>query len=58
MEGLLRDGRYGSKRRHEMANWNRSFVRVTAASAQADLIGRASIIDGDTLEIHGARIRL
>jgi hypothetical protein len=31
---------------------------VTAASAQADLIGRASIIDGDTLEIHGARIRL
>jgi endonuclease YncB( thermonuclease family) len=30
----------------------------TAASAQTDLIGRASIIDGDTLEIHGARIRL
>jgi endonuclease YncB( thermonuclease family) len=24
----------------------------------ADLIGRASIIDGDTIEIHGQRIRL
>jgi endonuclease YncB( thermonuclease family) len=24
----------------------------------ADLIGQASIIDGDTLEIHGTRIRL
>ncbi|GLH82430.1 hypothetical protein SSBR45G_73390 [Bradyrhizobium sp. SSBR45G] len=24
----------------------------------ADLIGRASIVDGDTLDIHGARIRL
>jgi endonuclease YncB( thermonuclease family) len=24
----------------------------------ADLTGRASVIDGDTLEIHGQRIRL
>ena len=30
---------------------------TTAASA-ADLTGRASIIDGDTIEIHGQRIRL
>lgn len=29
---------------------------VTASSA--DLIGQASVNDGDTLEIHGARIRL
>jgi len=29
----------------------------TAASA-ADLTGRASVIDGDTIEIHGQRIRL
>lgn len=29
-----------------------------ATSARADLIGRASVIDGDTLEIHGQRIRL
>lgn len=31
---------------------------ISATSAQADLIGRASVIDGDTLEIHGQRIRL
>ena len=28
------------------------------AAAAADLTGRASVIDGDTLEIHGQRIRL
>ena len=28
------------------------------AASAADLIGRASVIDGDTLEIHGQRIRL
>src|SRR5271168_429931 len=28
------------------------------ATAAEDLTGRASIIDGDTLEIHGTRIRL
>lgn len=27
-------------------------------SIAADLTGRASVIDGDTLEIHGDRIRL
>jgi len=30
----------------------------TVAALSADLIGQASIIDGDTLEIHGTRIRL
>jgi endonuclease YncB( thermonuclease family) len=30
----------------------------TAAASAADLIGRASVIDGDRLEIHGQRIRL
>nr|WP_183514729.1 MULTISPECIES: thermonuclease family protein [Brucella/Ochrobactrum group] len=32
-------------------------VSAVAAHA-ADIIGRASVIDGDTIEIHGARIRL
>ncbi|TQF29156.1 thermonuclease family protein [Bradyrhizobium sp. UNPA324] len=30
----------------------------TVAALSADLIGQASILDGDTLEIHGTRIRL
>jgi endonuclease YncB( thermonuclease family) len=30
----------------------------TAVALSADLVGQASIIDGDTLEIHGTRIRL
>jgi endonuclease YncB( thermonuclease family) len=36
------------------------FVQVAALSSAlaGDLIGKASIIDGDTLEIHGTRIRL
>jgi endonuclease YncB( thermonuclease family) len=35
------------------------FVLGTAATALADdLIGQASVVDGDTLEIHGTRIRL
>lgn len=34
-----------------------SIVGASAAFAD-DLVGRASVIDGDTLEIHGARIRL
>jgi endonuclease YncB( thermonuclease family) len=29
-----------------------------AATAHADLIGVASVIDADTIEIHGQRIRL
>jgi endonuclease YncB( thermonuclease family) len=33
-------------------------VALTGTAMPADLIGRASIIDGDTLEIHGTRIRL
>nr|WP_249145995.1 thermonuclease family protein [Bradyrhizobium diazoefficiens] len=32
-------------------------VSANAASS-ADLIGQASVIDGDTLEIHGTRVRL
>jgi endonuclease YncB( thermonuclease family) len=36
-----------------------TFVLATAGAARADdLIGQASITDGDTLEIHGNRIRL
>jgi endonuclease YncB( thermonuclease family) len=36
-----------------------SFILVMVPLAfAADLIGQASIIDGDTLEIHGTRIRL
>lgn len=31
---------------------------VLAPSAHADVAGRASVIDGDTIEIHGQRIRL
>jgi endonuclease YncB( thermonuclease family) len=32
---------------------------VTLGAAQAtDIVGRASVIDGDTIEIHGQRIRL
>src|SRR5262249_37850810 len=31
---------------------------IAAPARSADIIGRASIIDGDTLEIHGQRIRL
>ncbi|PJG53745.1 nuclease [Bradyrhizobium forestalis] len=34
-----------------------SLALIVSALA-ADLIGQASVIDGDTLEIHGARIRL
>ena len=33
-------------------------VSSTGAARPADLIGQASVIDGDTLEIHGTRIRL
>ncbi len=33
-------------------------VGLTGKAAADDLIGQASIIDGDTLEIHGTRIRL
>jgi len=35
-----------------------SFLLATAAAAAEPLIGRASIVDGDTLEIHGTCIRL
>jgi endonuclease YncB( thermonuclease family) len=31
---------------------------ATAAAASEPIIGRASVVDGDTLEIHGTRIRL
>jgi endonuclease YncB( thermonuclease family) len=34
-----------------------SFIAMTPA-AHADEIGQASVIDGDTIEIHGERIRL
>jgi endonuclease YncB( thermonuclease family) len=31
---------------------------VAAAMAGDELVGQASVIDGDTIEIHGERIRL
>ena len=33
-------------------------VALTATAHAADLVGQASVVDGDTLEIHGTRIRL
>jgi len=33
-------------------------VASTVAASSAELIGRASVIDGDTLEIHRTRTRL
>src|SRR5260221_6948258 len=33
-------------------------LSLAPTASAADLIGRASIIDGDTIEIHGQRIRL
>jgi endonuclease YncB( thermonuclease family) len=33
-------------------------VLAAAAPARADIVGRASVIDGDTIEIHGQRVRL
>lgn len=35
-----------------------TFLVATAAVGDAALSGRASVIDGDTIEIHGRRIRL
>lgn len=35
-----------------------AFLASLGAASADDLIGRASVIDGDTLEIHGNRIRL
>ncbi|WP_430642561.1 thermonuclease family protein [Bradyrhizobium paxllaeri] len=35
-----------------------SFVACTSAALTADLTGKASVMDGDTLAIHGTRIRL
>jgi endonuclease YncB( thermonuclease family) len=31
---------------------------LASAASAADLVGQASIIDGDTIEIHGQSIRL
>jgi hypothetical protein len=33
-------------------------LMASGSANSADMVGRASIIDGDTLEIHGSRIRL
>ena len=35
-----------------------SLVALAAISAQADTTGRATVIDGDTIEIRSQRIRL
>src|SRR5258708_6258294 len=34
------------------------FLALSLTASADDLVGRPSIIDGDTLEIHGTRIRL
>jgi len=34
-----------------------SYAQGKDSSDQEDLVGRASVIDGDTIEIHGKRIR-
>ncbi len=33
-------------------------LALIATPALADVVGTASVIDGDTIEIHGQRIRL
>lgn len=33
-------------------------IAVASAAAADEIVGRASVIDGDTIEIHGKRIRL
>lgn len=35
-----------------------SFVLLSCAAHAETIVGRASVIDGDTLEIHGERIRI
>ncbi len=45
------------RRRWRLVVATASLVVATPATAD-DIIGRASVIDGDTIEIHGTRIRL
>lgn len=35
-----------------------TFLLLSRAASAADFVGQASVIDGDTLDIHGIRIRL
>jgi endonuclease YncB( thermonuclease family) len=35
-----------------------TLAAMASSGAHADIVGRASVIDGDTIEIHGQRIRL
>jgi endonuclease YncB( thermonuclease family) len=35
-----------------------AMLLLASAASAADLVGQASIIDGDTIEIHGQSIRL
>ncbi len=35
-----------------------AFTAMFSGVCLADIVGRASVIDGDTIEIHGQRIRL
>lgn len=35
-----------------------TFAVVFSGACLADIVGRASVVDGDTIEIHGQRIRL
>jgi endonuclease YncB( thermonuclease family) len=43
--------------RHVIATVVIVLVPLAAAAADVDLAGQASVIDGDTIEIHGERIR-
>src|SRR6266404_3531394 len=45
-------------RRLLIALYSLAMLSFAPATSAADLIGQASIIDGDTIEIHGQRIRL
>ena len=35
-----------------------ALLALTSPAAGQDIIGQASVIDGDTIEVHGQRIRL
>jgi hypothetical protein len=48
--------RFGKPRRRTHDGWMRE--TGPAAPAHADFVGVASVIDGDTLEIHGQRVWL
>jgi endonuclease YncB( thermonuclease family) len=46
------------RERGELMDLAMALIAPEPTPALADIIGRASVIDGDTIEIHGERIRL